>query len=286
MSEAIVYLNGEFKPIQAAHISVLDRGFLFGDGVYEVIPVYGGRLFRLEQHLQRLEQSLAAVRIANPYELDEWHTLLSELVQRNGSGDQSLYLQLTRGVAPRNLAFPIDTPPTVFAMSSPVHSRSGNEQGVDAIVVADSRWLHCDIKAITLLPAVLMRQQAVDHGAAEAIMLRDGLLTEGAACNVFIVRNGVAITPPHSERLLPGITRDLLVELCHRNAVPCEERNVSEAELRSADEVWLTSSPSGVLPVIHLDGAAVGHGEPGPLWRTVSELYRRYQNDFRAGLVT
>ncbi len=286
MSEAIVYLNGEFKPIQAAHISVLDRGFLFGDGVYEVIPVYGGRLFRLEQHLQRLEQSLAAVRITNPYALDAWHTLLSELVQRNGSGDQSLYLQLTRGVAPRNLAFPIDTPPTVFAMSSPVHARSGAEQGVDAIVVEDSRWLHCDIKAITLLPAVLMRQRAVDHGAAEAIMLRDGLLTEGAACNVFIVRNGVAITPPHSERLLPGITRDLVVELCHRHAVPCEERNVSEAELRSADEVWLTSSPSGVLPVNHLDGATVGHGEPGPLWRTVSELYRQYQNDFRAGLVT
>jgi len=286
MSAAIVHLNGEFLPIEQASISVLDRGFLFGDGVYEVIPVYGGRLFRLDQHLQRLEHSLAAIRIDNPHSREEWHALLGELVQRNSDGDQSLYLQITRGAALRNLAFPVGTTPTVFAMTSPVHPRSGAEQGVDAIVVADTRWLHCDIKAITLLPAVLMRQQAVDHGAAEAIMVRDGLLTEGAACNVFIVQNGVAMTPPHSERLLPGITRDLLVELCHRNAIPCEERNVSEAELRNADEVWITSSPTGVLPVTHLDGAAVGNGEPGPLWRFVSGLYRQYQIDFRAGLVT
>ncbi len=273
-------------PIEQAAIPVLDRGFLFGDGVYEVIPVYGGRLFRLDQHLHRLEHSLAALRIDNPHTLEEWHMLLDELVQRNGDGDQSLYLQITRGVALRNLAFPVGIAPTVFVMTSPAHARSGVEQGVDAIVVEDTRWLHCDIKAITLLPAVLMRQQAVDHGAAEAIMVREGLLTEGAACNVFIVRNGVVITPPHSERLLPGITRDLLVELCHQHAIPCEERNVSEAELRSADEVWLTSSPTGVLPVTHLDGAAVSNGQPGPLWRTVSDLYRQYQNDFRAGLVT
>lgn len=286
MSQAIAHLNGAFLPLEQATVSVLDRGFLFGDGVYEVIPVYAGRLFRLAQHLQRLEHSLNAIRIANPHPLGEWQALLEELVQRNGGGDLSLYLQITRGAAPRNLAFPLETTPTVFAMASPVHARSGAEQGVDAIVVADIRWLHCDIKAITLLPAVLMRQQAVDHGAAEAIMLRDGLLTEGAACNVFIVRDGIAITPPHSERLLPGITRDLVVELCRRHAIPCEERNVSEAELRSADEVWLTSSPSGVLPVIRLDGASVGSGEPGPLWQTVSTLYRNYQNDFRAGLVT
>lgn len=286
MSEAIVYLNGEFLPLARANVSVLDRGFLFGDGIYEVIPVYGGRLFRLDPHLQRFERSLAAIRITNPYTRAEWRTLLEALVQRNGGDDLSLYLQITRGVAPRNLAFPVETTPTVFAMASLVHARSGTEQGIDAIVVQDPRWLHCDIKAITLLPAVLLRQQAVDHGAAEAIMLRDGQLTEGAACNVFIVRNGVAITPPHSERLLPGITRDLVVELCRQHGVPCEERNVSEAELRSADEVWLTSSPSGVLPVIHLDGAAVGNGAPGPLWRTVSALYRHYQNEFRAGLVT
>jgi D-alanine transaminase len=286
MSETIVHLNGKFLPIEQATIPVLDRGFLFGDGVYEVIPVYGGRLFRLDQHLLRLAHSLAAVRIDNPHSLEEWHTLLNELVQRNGAGDQSLYLQITRGVALRNLAFPQGVTPTVFAMATPVRIHSNVEQGVDAIVVTDTRWLHCDIKAITLLPAVLMRQQAVEQAAAEAIMVRDGMLTEGAACNVFIVRGGVAITPPHSERLLPGITRDLLVDLCHQNGIPCEERNVSETELRHADEVWLTSSPSGVLPVVRLDGKPVGTGEPGPLWRTVSNLYRRYQNDFRAGLVT
>lgn len=286
MSAPVVHLNGAFLPLEQASISVLDRGFLFGDGVYEVIPVYNGRLFRLDQHLQRLEHSLAAIRIDNPHTREEWHRLLTDLVERNGDGDQSIYLQITRGVALRNLAFPMDVKPTVFAMSSPMHARSGVEQGVDAIVVQDPRWQHCDIKAITLLPAVLMRQQAVDQGAAEAIMLREGLLTEGAACNVFIVHNGVAITPPHSERLLPGITRDLVVELCRQHAIPCEERNVSEAELRSADEVWITSSPTGVLPVTHLDGATIGNGQPGPLWGTVSALYRQYQNDFRAGLVT
>lgn len=283
MSEATVYLNGAFVPLAAAQVSVLDRGFLFGDGVYEVIPVYAGRLFRLEQHLQRLAQSLAAIRLANPLDTAQWHTMLSELVARNGGGDQSLYLQVTRGVARRDLAFPAEVQPTLFAMSTPVPTTHEDEPGIAAITVEDIRWQRCNIKAITLLPSVLLRQQALDQGAQEAIMVRDGLLTEGAACNVFIVRSGSVITPPHSPHLLPGITRDLVVELCHTHAIPCEERDVGEAELRSADELWITSSPKGVVPVVRLDGAPVGKGRPGPLWQRLALLYRDYQHQFRQG---
>lgn len=284
MSDAVVYLNGEFLPLGEARVSVLDRGFLFGDGVYEVIPVYAGRLFRLEQHLRRLAQSLAAIRLANPLPPAQWHAMLGELVQRNGGGDQSLYLQVTRGAARRDLAFPPETTPTLFAMSTPVALETGEaEAGIAALVVADIRWQLCNIKAITLLPSVLLRQQAIEQGAQEAIMLRDGRLTEGAASNVFIVRHDTVITPPHSAHLLPGITRDLVVELCRAHAIPCVEREVSETELRGAQEVWITSSPKGVIPVVRLDHAVVGDGQPGPLWRRVSQLYRRYQQAFREG---
>ncbi|WP_127478208.1 D-amino acid aminotransferase [Sulfurivermis fontis] len=287
MSEEIVYLNGSFLPLHEAHVSVMDRGFLFGDGVYEVIPVYGGRAFRLEHHLQRLDHSLQGVRIDNPLDHGQWSDVLTALIRHNGGGDQSLYLQVTRGVAPRrDHAFPAGVQPTVFAMSTPL-GEPGNavQNGITAVTVDDIRWKHCNIKAITLLPNVLMRQQAIDAGAAEAILLRDGHATEGSASNVFIVRDGVVITPPKSNLLLPGITRDLAVELCHANNIPCREADISAADLRSADEVWVTSSTREVAAVTQLDGQPIGDGRPGPLWQRISALYSAYKQDFRAGKV-
>jgi len=282
----IVYLNGEFLPAEEAKISVLDRGFIFGDGVYEVIPVYGGRLFRLPHHLERLDHSLEGIRLANPLSHDYWRAVLEELVQRNGGGDQSLYLQVTRGVAERDHSFPPDSEPTVFAMSKPVPEASPElRQGITAITVEDIRWKWCNIKAIALLPNILLRQQAVDNGAGEAIMLRDGFVTEGAASNIFIVNNGVLQTPPKSNLLLPGVTRDLVVELCHGNGIPCVEGAISEMELRAADEVWVTSSTKEIIPVTRLDGESVGDGKPGPLWQQLSDLYQSYKQAFREGRV-
>jgi D-alanine transaminase len=287
MAQDIVYLNGSFLPVHEAHVSVMDRGFLFGDGVYEVIPVYGGRAFRLEHHLQRLDLSLQGIRIGNPLDHTQWTDILTALIRHNGGGDQSLYLQVTRGVAPRrDHAFPPGVQPTVFAMSTPLSQPDPAVQnGISAVTVTDIRWQLCNIKAITLLPNVLMRQQAIDAGAAEAILVRDGNATEGSASNVFIVRDGAVLTPPKSNLLLPGITRDLTVELCHANHIPCREADISATALRSADEVWVTSSTREVVAVTLLDGQPVGDGRPGPLWQRISALYSAYKQAFRAGTV-
>jgi len=282
----IVYLNGEFLPADEAKISVLDRGFIFGDGIYEVIPVYGGRLFRLPHHLERLDHSLEGIRLANPMDHGDWQAVLEELVRRNGGGDQSLYLQITRGVAERDHSFPPDSEPTVFAMSKPVSEAAPElREGISAITVEDIRWKWCHIKAIALLPNILLRQQAVDNGAGEAIMLRDGFVTEGAASNIFIVNKGMVLTPPKSNLLLPGITRDLVTELCQGNGIPCEESAISEMQLRDADELWITSSTKEIVPVIRLDGAPVGNGRPGPLWQQLIDLYQTYKQAFREGRV-
>jgi D-alanine transaminase len=210
------YLNGAFLPLDQAHVSVMDRGFLFGDGVYEVIPVYGGKLFRLAAHLKRLQNSLDAIRLGNPLSNAAWTSMLERLVTLNEGGDQSVYLQVTRGVAPRrDHAFPEDSRPTVFAMCSAclVSRDIDSEPGVSAITLPDIRWQHCNVKAITLLPNILLRQQAVDADTAEAILLKDGYVIEGAASNIFIVTDGVLKTPPNSAALLPGVTRDLVLEL-------------------------------------------------------------------------
>ncbi|MHB8746449.1 MAG: D-amino acid aminotransferase [Gammaproteobacteria bacterium] len=276
-----VYLNGVFLPIEQACVPVLDRGFLFGDGVYEVIPVYGGNLFRLEEHLQRLDHSLAGIRIVNPLSRALWRDTLEELIERNDGGDQSIYFQITRGTAAkRDHAFPADVLPTVFMMSTPLAPLPANlsQAGISAITLADIRWQKCDIKAITLLPNVLLRQQAIDAGAVEAILLRDGLAVEGAASNLFIVQSGVIITPPKGPYLLPGITRDLILELAATHAVPHSEAVISVAALRGADEVWLTSSTREILPVTRLDGTPVGAGKPGPLWAKVIGLYQNYKH--------
>jgi len=274
-----VYVNGGFVPVEQATVSVLDRGFLFGDGVYEVIPAYGGCLFRLDQHLRRLGNSLEGIRLANPLTDDGWRVMLEDLVRHNGGGDLAVYLQVTRGVAARDHAFPEAVRPTVVAMCNPI--KAAGDGGVAAITARDIRWDLCHIKAITLLPNALLRQQAVEAGAYEAILERDGLVTEGAASNVFVVRGDEVATPPKSAQLLPGITRDLVVELLRGAGRQCRERIVRFEELGFADEIWLTSSTREVVPVVKLDNMPVGDGVPGPRWREVRGLYQAFKEELK-----
>lgn len=280
----IVYLNNEFLPASQACVPVLDRGFIFGDGVYEVIPAYGGKLFRLDEHLQRLQNSLAAVRIPNPLSTEGWQMMLNELIAQNTGDDQSIYLQVTRGCAQRDHAMPNDPAPTVFAMSNPLHpvNEDIRQQGVAAISLDDIRWQRCHIKAISLLPNILLRQEALDQNAAEAILIRDGLATEGAASNLFIVTDGTLITPPTGPFLLPGITRDLILELAASNDIPHREGDITQTDLKNADEIWLTSSTKEILSVTQLDGNPIANGQPGPLYQRMLALYQDYKQQLRA----
>jgi D-alanine transaminase len=283
MTQNILYLNGEFLPVDEAKISVLDRGFIFGDGVYEVIPVYGGNLFRLDEHIKRLENSLVQIRIPPPLSTEKWYEILSELVRRNGGGDLSIYLQITRGVAPRDHAFPPGISPTIMAMANPLQPVASEllSHGVGAITMDDFRWQYCDIKAIALLANILARQEALDSNAAEAIFIRNGLVTEGAASNVFIVKNREIITPAKTQHLLPGITRDLILELAVENRIPCSEGDITIEEMQKADEIWLTSSTREIVPVTKLNGSSVGNGNPGPLWSRLLALYQDNKRHFR-----
>lgn len=276
----IAYFDGEFGPLEDIRISPLDRGFMFGDGVYEVIPVYAGRMFRADAHLERLERSLAAIRIEDAMGRNRWSALLEELVERNGGGHQAVYLQVTRGAAPRDHAFPGSVAPTVFAMTRLIDVDS-DRPPLRAITRPDIRWTRCDIKSVALLPNVLMRQEAQDAGASEAIMIRDGLLTEGTSSNVFVVLGDSVYTPPKSTHILGGVTRDLLLELAAAAGVDCREEPVTEAQLRIAREIWVTSSTREVVAVTRLDGEPVGEGVPGPLWKRVHDLYQ----DFKARLI-
>lgn len=284
-SDAIAYLNGEFVKLNAAKVSVLDRGFLFGDGVYEVIPAYGGHLFRFEHHMQRLERSLRQIGMDNPFDLKDWSDILESLIDRNTGDDQSLYLQITRGVAPRDHAYPADTSPTIFCMSSPLKglSQKWKDHGAAAITLPDQRWPRCDIKSTSLLPNVLLRQQAVAAGCDEAILIRDGYVTEGAASNIFMVSDGVVITPSKTHRLLFGVTRDLVIELLHANNMAVEERDIPQHELAQADEIWLTSSTREILPVVEVDGVTVSSGKPGPHWQVIFDIYQTHKNALRDG---
>lgn len=277
----IVYLNGEFMPIEEARIPVLDRGFIFGDGVYEVIPVYSRRPFRLAEHLRRLQYSLDKVRIANPHGDAEWGRLANEIVQRNAGDDQSVYLQVTRGVAKRDHAFPRGVKPTVFMMSTPLVTPAPAlvESGVACITAQDYRWLNCDVKSVSLLGNCLLRQLSADVGAAETILFRDGQLTEASASNVFAVKDGVLLTPPKNNLVLPGITYDVVLEIARAREFQVEVRAVTEAEVRSADEIWLTSSTKEVLAVTTLDGKPVGDGKPGPLFRRMHALYQQFKQE-------
>lgn len=283
MSSQLVYLNGEYLPLDEAKVSVLDRGFIFGDGVYEVIPAYGGKTLRFEHHMQRLQNSLDAVRINNPLSNQQWQTIIDKLISAKGSQDQYVYLHITRGVASRDHRFPDETIPTVFVMSSVLHTIDPGllKQGVHAVTLDDIRWQYCNIKAIALLPNILLRQQAVDKGAVEAVLIRDGNMTEGAASNVFVVSNGVIKTPPKDQKLLPGITRDLVVELAKKYNMPIEETAISESEFLSADEIWLTSSTKEVLAVTKINEQKVGSGSPGPIWKDMYQKYQDYKETLR-----
>ena len=279
-SKRNVYLNGEFLPLEAARISVMDRGFLFGDGVYEVIPAYAGKLLRLHEHLKRLENSLAGIRMSSPLERQVWEQILGELTSQFPGKDQSIYLQVTRGPADeRNHNIPDVVTPTVFAMTS-LMSPADPEiaaHGISAVTLDDIRWRLCNIKAITLLANVLLKQAAKDKQAAEAILIREGQATEGAASNLFVIESGIISTPPKSRHLLPGITRDLVLELARHSEIPVREEAIAEERLLSADEVWLTSSTREIMPVTTIDGRPVGDGVPGPMFVRLNRLYADYK---------
>jgi D-alanine transaminase len=278
MSEdSIVYLNGGFVPLAEARVPVLDRGFIFGDGVYEVVPVYGRVPFRWPQHHARLQRSLGRVGIADPMDAAGWRALVDALVARHPWDDQFVYIQVTRGVARRDHAFPKGVAPTVFAMSSPLAPvpREQIERGVAAITLPDERWLNCDVKSTSLLGNVLARQAAVEAGAAECVMFRDGVLTEGSASNVWVVKDGRVLAPPSDRRILEGIRYGLLQSLCAAEGVPCEIRPIARAEVEAADELLLSSATKEVLPITSLDGRPVGAGTPGPVFRRLHAAYQR-----------
>jgi D-alanine transaminase len=278
MSE-IVYLNGDFMRLEDARVPVLDRGFIFGDGIYEVIPVYSKHPFRMQEHLARFRRSHDAIRLAYPLSDAEWTRLVKDLISRNAGDDQSIYLQVTRGVAKRDHAFPKDTKPTIFGMSSLLSTpaREVVENGVAAITTIDYRWLKCDVKSTSLLGNCLLRQVAADAGAVEVVMFRDAFLTEGSSSNVFVVKNGTVLAPPKTNLVLPGITYDVVLELAQANGVPLEVRQVSEAEVCSADEIWVTSSTKEVLAVTTLDGKPVGSGKPGAVFKRMHQLYQDFK---------
>jgi D-alanine transaminase len=282
-----VFLNGQFMPIAEAKVSAMDRGFLFGDGAYEVIPVYSRRPFRLAEHLARLRHTLDGIRLANPLSEEEWTRLIGEIVARNEGEDQSVYLQITRGAdTKRNHAFPVRVTPTVYIMSEPLVTPppSQRETGIAAVSAPDVRWLRCDLKTTSLLANCLLRQLAVDAGCVETILFRDGCMTEGAASNIFAVKNGVLLAPPKNHLMLPGITYDVVLELAAGHGLSCEVREVREDEARAADELWMTSSTKEVLPITLLDGQPVGTGRPGPVFRKMYAWYQDFkQTVMRAG---
>jgi D-alanine transaminase len=282
----MVFLNGELLPIDEAKVPVLDRGFIFGDGVYELVPVYSRVAFRLDEHLARLERSLGETKIRNPYSRQRWREIVYQLIDAQPFDDQGVYFQVTRGVAKRDHSFPRDVQPTVFMMSNPLVNppRAQVDAGGAAVSAQDNRWLRCDIKSISLLGNVLARQISADAGASETILFRDGKLTEASASNVFIVKSGTIVSPPKTSLILPGITYDVVTELARANGMPMEFREVTEAEVRAADEIWVTSSSKEVLAIISLDGRKVGDGRPGPQFRRMYELYQEFKRKvMRAG---
>jgi len=271
-----VYLNGEYLPLADAKVSVLDRGFLFGDGIYEVIPVYRGRLFRLEEHVTRLNNSLRAIRLELTKTAAEWQAIFQPLLEENK--DQSVYLQITRGYAPkRDHGFPQPMVPTIFAMCNEIKAFPGRVAGIKAITVDDIRWQLCHVKAITLLANILMRQEALDQDCEEAILVRNGYVTEGAASNLFAVIDGELITPPKNHEILPGITRDVILELAAANNIAYREDVIAVEALQDASEVWVASSTREIVPVVEIDGLPVGDGKPGPLFSNMDQLLQQFK---------
>ncbi len=274
MSQA--YLNGEYLPLEECKVSVLDRGFIFGDAIYELIPVYNAKPFCLEAHLERLARSLDQTMISNPHANEEWQHIINSLIEQSGLTQLSVYLQVTRGVAKRDHAFPVNISPTVFGMTSAWPSANSNmyEKGLAVVTAEDIRWGRCDIKVTSLLANVMKKQQAVESNADEAILVRDGYVLEGAATNVFVVKDGQVMTAPKNNLILPGITRDVVVELLTDNNISLVEQAATAQQLTQADEVWITSSTKECAPVTTINGKPVGTGHPGNLWQKVYRLYQ------------
>jgi D-alanine transaminase len=279
--DTLCYLNGEYTALNQAKVSVLDRGFIFGDGVYEVLPVYARKVFRFDEHMERLERSLSKVRIANPHTAGDWLALCRRLIAAQPAADQLVYLQVTRGVALRDHVMPPDISPTVFIMTSAMKPPTAEQRhhGVACVTARDFRWERADIKSISLLGNVLARQISADHGAAETVMFRNGFLTEGSSSNVWVVHEGAVLGPPKSEHVLEGIRYDLIRELCEEEGIAYNLRPIPEAEVLAADELMLSSATKEVLPITTLDGDKVGHGalhgKPGPVYARLHEAYQR-----------
>ena len=278
-----VFLNGKFIPADEAKVSVLDRGFVFGDGVYEVIPVYDGYCFKLKNHLKRLQNSLDESKIVNPYSEKQWEMLLKKLINLHLGGDQVLYIQVTRGVAVRDHVFPENTKPTVFVMSNLMQGvpEKYKKNGISAISLKDSRWQKCNIKSTSLLPNCLLKQQAKDAGAEEALLISDGYLTEGSTSNAYAVIGGVIYTAPKSGKILAGITREVVICLAEKAGLRLIEEPVAEFKLTDVDELWTSSSTKEVLPITRLNGVKVGEGVPGPVWQKIDVLYQHAKADER-----
>jgi D-alanine transaminase len=278
----ICYLNGTYLPLTEARVSPLDRAFLFADAVYEVLPIYSSRPFRLREHLDRLNRSLGGIRMPAPLRHAEWAEICRDLIARNSAVDGYLYLQVTRGSEfGRNHAWPEGLQPTLFAYVTALEALppSFMDQGVAAVTAADTRWARRDIKSTALLANILLKKLASDAGAFETIMLEDGELTEGSSTTVHVIKDGVIFTPPNGHHILPGTTRDVVGELAARLNLHSENRRVTEAQLRAADEIWLAFATRGVLPVTQLDGAAIGNGKPGPLFRRISAAFADYTRE-------
>ena len=277
---SIVYLNGQYLRLADAKVSVLDRGFIFGDGIYEVVPFYKGVPFRMEEHLARLERSLASIGIDTGLNREGWRELVHGLASRTQLSHYTVYLQITRGPAKRDHAFPAKAQPTVFGMVSPFSRPSAKtrEQGLTAISVPDVRWLRCEIKSISLLGNILAKQQAVEAGVDEVIQFRDGFLTEGAACNVWIVRDGVLMAPPLDNLILEGVRYRFLEELAAKAGIPFESRRITQQEVAQANEILLSSATKEVVPVTQYNGQAVGTGKPGPVYAALHEAYDQILN--------
>ncbi len=272
----LVYLNGEFKPIAEANINVLDRGFTFGDGVYEVIPVFNRVVFRIDEHLKRLTNSLNAIFMEMPFNKDEWQEIFQQLVASVDANEQSIYLQITRGISEREHDISLANSPTIFAMSRPIKNADFSK-GIKAITHNDIRWDYCHIKAITLLPSVLLRHLAKQHGAKEAILIKDGNVTEGAASNVFIIKDNVVYTTPETNDVLPGVTRSVILGLLKDNKFNVVEKTISEQELFDADEVWVSSSTWEIVPVTQLNDNKIADGQVGRLWQQVYDIYQQFK---------
>ena len=293
-TDNIVYLNGRYLPVEEATISVMDRGFLFGDGIYEVIPVFGGKLLRADEHLARLQNSLDRIGLVDPLGKDAWLEMFSRLLEKNAGEDRAIYLQVSRGAyvkrdlsTQKNADIPESqlTPPTIFSMVLQVIPPDIEivSAGISVITVDDFRWNACDIKSTSLVANVMLKQQASDAGVEDAILIKNGQVTEGTASNVFLIKDGVLVTPPTGKQLLPGITRDLVIEIAKNNAILIEEREIQQSELSDADEIWMTSSTREIAPVIKLNGKAVGAGVAGEVWKRMMDLYQQYKVQLRNG---